>query len=182
MNKELIDAAENGDLRRVQNLLEAGADPNNARDVYDNTPLMFAAMRGHLHVVKKLIEVDADPNATGEQGDTPLMWAVRGEKKQFILPIVKALILAGAKLNTQTVYYLETALFWAVRFSYIPIIKELVKKGADPTLADYRGVAPINSPIYRQAVQELAEEEGLVQLMLHRNLPLGLGMNRYLYK
>ena len=180
MNQELIGAAANGDLRRVQDLLEAGADPNNARDAYNNTPLMLAAMRGHLHVVEKLLEENADPNEPGEQGDTPLMWAVRGDIQQFILPIVKALILAGADLNAQSIYFLETALLWAVRLGYIPIIKELVEAGANPTLADNRGVAPINSPIYRQAVQELAEEEGLVQLMLHRNLPLGI--NRYLYR
>lgn len=109
------------------------------------------------------------------------MWAVKGDIQQFILPIVKMLIAAGADLNTQTFYYLDTALLFAVRLGYIPIVQELVKAGADPTLANYRGEAPVNYPIYRQVAQELAEEQGLVELMLHRRLP-PLDINRYLYR
>ncbi len=43
MDRQLIRAATNGDLGLVQALLAEGVGPNNARDHYGNTPLMWAA-------------------------------------------------------------------------------------------------------------------------------------------
>ena len=195
MDRQLISAAKNGDLGLVQALLAEGVDPNNARDHHGNTPLMWAAnnnsddpeaeMGDNFSVVEELLDWNADPNLTGEEGQPTLMWAVRGGS----LPIIKALLAAGADPNIiQVGYPNDTALDWAVYFAsvrpgYIPIIKTLVKAGADPTLVNNRGEgAPVNNPFYQQAVQELAEEQGLIQLMMHRRDLPPLGIDRYLYR
>lgn len=196
MNRQLISAATNGNLGLVQALLAEGVDPNNARDHFGNTPLMWAAHNNsdndpeaatgdHFSVVEELLDWNADPNLTGEDGQPTLMWAVRGGS----LPIIKALLAAGADPNIiQVGYPNDTALDWAVSFAaerpgYIPIIKTLVKAGADPTLTNNRGEGPpVNNPFYQQAVQELAEEQGLIQLMMHRRDLPPLGIDRYLYR
>ena len=48
---ELLEAARNGDLIKVQTLLEKGANPN-AKDNNGWTPLHRAAFEGHVDVVR----------------------------------------------------------------------------------------------------------------------------------
>jgi len=48
---ELLEAAENGDLIKVQTALEKGANPN-AKDDDDLTPLHTAAYKGHFDVAR----------------------------------------------------------------------------------------------------------------------------------
>jgi len=68
---ELFVAARNGDLIKVQTLLENGADPN-AKDNAGHTPLHWAAHLGHVEIVELLLERGANPNAEDNYGSTPL--------------------------------------------------------------------------------------------------------------
>ena len=74
--KELIRAAEDGRLDLVQNLLQAGTDPD-AKSDDDVTVLMWAAARGHVEVVKLLLESGAEPNARTRKGRTAIEIAVQ---------------------------------------------------------------------------------------------------------
>ena len=65
----LIQAAEDGRLDLVRNLLQAGASAN-AKSDGDVTVLMWAAARGHVEVVKVLLESGAEPNARTRKGRT----------------------------------------------------------------------------------------------------------------
>jgi len=69
--KGLSRAAEDGRLALVQDLLQAGANPN-AKGEDDVTPLMWAAARGHVLVVKALLESGADLNARTRKGRTAI--------------------------------------------------------------------------------------------------------------
>jgi ankyrin repeat protein len=73
-DNELLEAAENGDLIKLQTALEKGANPN-TKDDDGWTPLHWAAYRGHVDVVRVLLERGADPNAKNNKGSTPLHWA-----------------------------------------------------------------------------------------------------------
>ncbi|MCW8868185.1 MAG: ankyrin repeat domain-containing protein, partial [Marinobacter sp.] len=59
----LVSAAGNGEKRRVQLLLSAGADVNTS-DQYGYTPVMRAAENGHLSVVKVLVAAGANVNVS----------------------------------------------------------------------------------------------------------------------
>ncbi|APR99103.1 ankyrin repeat domain-containing protein [Wolbachia endosymbiont of Folsomia candida] len=66
-NKELLAAAEAGNLGQVKESVELGADVN-AKDDKGNTSLNLAAERGHLDVVKFLIKNGADIKFKNREG------------------------------------------------------------------------------------------------------------------
>ena len=62
LNRELIEAAAEGDVRWVRKLLDRGADVN-ARGALGGTPLHWAAREGRLSVARLLLDRGADVNA-----------------------------------------------------------------------------------------------------------------------
>src|SRR6266540_6887564 len=57
----LMRAAESGDLKEVQTLLDRGADVN-AQGAAGHTALTLAAVAGHMEIVRALLKAGADPN------------------------------------------------------------------------------------------------------------------------
>jgi ankyrin repeat protein len=79
----LIDAAAEGDTRKVEDLLNRGANIEaHARD--DWTPLTIAAREGHYETVKLLLNKGAKVNAKEGGGHTPLFWAKKYNRQQVI--------------------------------------------------------------------------------------------------
>merc|ERR550514_2412950 len=72
----LHNAARDGDLEYIEELLEAGADVNE-KSANELTPLHWAAIQGHHHVVDVLLEAGADITAEDEIGQHPLHFAKR---------------------------------------------------------------------------------------------------------
>lgn len=72
----LCAASQNAQLRAVQTLLQAGADPNLA-DEEGCTPLMHAVMAQHAGVVKLLLEYGADPSAQDRSGRDAASYSTR---------------------------------------------------------------------------------------------------------
>lgn len=72
----LCAAAQNGQLRAVQTLLLAGANPNLA-DEDGCTPLIHAVMAQHVGLVKLLLQYGADPAARDETGRDAASYSAR---------------------------------------------------------------------------------------------------------
>lgn len=89
---DLSNAAAQGDLELVRQLLEAGADVNNT-DSWGHTPLMSASWGGHKEIVQVLLAHGANVNVTTSRGWTALRFATNLPHPE----IVELLKAAGAE-------------------------------------------------------------------------------------
>ena len=94
VDRSLIEAVENGDLKQVRQLLDSGANAN-VEDYAAHTPLYHAAQKGHLEIARLLIEDGADIDH--ESGDSPLLWACYYGHTDM----VKLLVENGADVNAK---------------------------------------------------------------------------------
>jgi quinoprotein dehydrogenase-associated probable ABC transporter substrate-binding protein len=97
LNEELDNALLASDMRRVEFLLDKGADGNKP-NVQGDRPLNIAALQKDPDLVKILLDHHADVNGRGEQGMTPLLEAVM----QDDVPTLKVLLAHGADREART--------------------------------------------------------------------------------
>jgi ankyrin repeat protein len=76
LDENLLRAASEGKAKKVQSLLEAGADVNAKNDT-DMTALMLAAGSGHTEIVQNLLDAGAKLNVKDMVGKTALMRATQ---------------------------------------------------------------------------------------------------------
>lgn len=111
LNEDLLFAAESGDHKRVEELLDAGADIH-LFDELSKSALHYAVEGGHRRLVHFLLTNGADVNAhvSDDAGDTPITIAAY----QGHYAITKLLLKAGADPYI-TAWMGSDALDYAVR-------------------------------------------------------------------
>lgn len=135
----LYAAAEKGDSKAVQTLLDEGARP----DVVNTagwTPLMIAAANRHDHVATVLLERGADPNIPNLLGRSALMFASRYGNEG----LVKALLQHGADPDCVPITRDPGALGIAAANGHAEIVGLLLDAGASPDVADTAGRTPVD--------------------------------------
>jgi len=143
INTALIYASREGQIEMVKMLLEEEGADVNARNRYDNTPLMIAIRNGHTEIARMLIDRGADVNIKSNDGKTALLWAsLRGQTE-----IVRLLIQNGADVSVKKDNDGNTALLWASRNSHIEIAELLSRRIADVIVRDNEGRTPLMEAI-----------------------------------
>jgi uncharacterized protein len=147
----LMLTAYTGNPDGVRELLAAGADPN-ASQIRGQTALMWAASEGHTEAIRLLIDAGANLEATSiastrperrpAGGFTALLFAAR----QGYLDTARALIDAGAEVNHVGADGTSPLLIAIVNGRY-ELASMLLEHGADPSLADDKGRAPLYAVI-----------------------------------
>jgi ankyrin repeat protein len=144
----LMLAAKNGDIDRVEALLEAGADVNRTNK-NGGTPLMYAVLSGKLELVELLLNKGARMDHTAKNGWGALMVAVT----KGYTDITSQLLSMGADANLPDVYG-WTPLMRAVFEKRTKIVRILL---ADPrTNPDLQGENGITA-LHIAASQGLTE-------------------------
>jgi ankyrin repeat protein len=124
INGDLLRAVDQGDLAKVKDLLENGADIN--AQSTQGTPLSLASFNGQIEIVKFLIEKGADVDVKDNAGWSPLIWASATNHAE----IAKLLIDKGAQINEKNNQG-QTPLMFASKWGYIEIVKLLIDKEAE---------------------------------------------------
>jgi bla regulator protein blaR1 len=125
LDRELVEAAQNGDLEDVKDLIEAGASVD-AEVQGDGSPLIAAARANRLPVVLELLNRGADVNLAVLGDGNPLIAAAAAGAEK----IVDLLLSRGAAIDLM-VPGDENALIQAAGNGHFAIVKMLVDRGAD---------------------------------------------------
>lgn len=140
--KEIFEAAEQGNLEKVQELVERAPELVKARDTEDETPLHKAAAAGHVAIVEFLLSKGADIDAWNNAHQNPLLHAAYYGKA----PVVKLLLDKGANFKERDRYG-RTVLHYPVRAGHRDVVEILVGKGMDITGEDGMGVSSLRFAI-----------------------------------
>ena len=125
LDRALLEAAEEGDVQGINDLLAAGADVNAPVDG-DGSALIVAARRGRVDIVRLLLDRGADPNLGVEGDGSAIIMAAR----EGHIPVVELLLQRGAYVN-QPVDGDQNALIQASGAGRLEMVKLLVASGAD---------------------------------------------------
>ena len=135
---ELIDAAENGDIDFVRQLLDQGAEfPDiNIQNRFGSTALMEASSNGNIEIVRLLLANGADPHI---RGGWPLrMTALIEAAGRGQTEVVELLLDNGVDLDIQNELG-YTALFMASLHGRSDTVQLLLNRGADANILDEHG-------------------------------------------
>ena len=133
---EFVAAAREGDIARVQILLDQGVDPD-ARDEKGATALHYAAAYGQVDLVQILVEHGADVQARGPIGNTALIYAAQEGHTE----VVRILVEHGADPQTPNDYN-STAPKLAVGHGYRDIV-QILRESPAPQGLDLAGIIPV---------------------------------------
>jgi len=125
-NLELIQAAKDGDVRTVENLLSDSTNVD-SKDKKGATALNWAATNGHTEVVKLLLENGADVDIRQTSGETAL-WVASWKGPT---EAVRLLLENGADVNLSQTETGITPLWIASQEGYSQIVKLLLESGSD---------------------------------------------------
>ncbi len=133
---QLIEASRDGDVEKVKELLEAGADANSATEMLGVTALCVAALNGEMGIVEILLENGADVDFMDDIGWTALNWAISYTLASIVrrTEAVKILLRAGADVNIDMKE--SRVLNSAVCMGDAEIVKILLEAGADINFVD----------------------------------------------
>ena len=123
--RALFEAAEQGDLDEINELINAGADVNGTLPG-DGSALIAAARHNHFAAARLLLDRGAKPDLPVEGDGSPLI-AAAGEGDT---EIVGLLLDRGASID-QVVPGDENALIQASANGHLPVVRLLVTRGAD---------------------------------------------------
>ena len=133
LNRALLEASEDGELKDVEELLAAGADINGIVEG-DGTALIVAASAGNKPVVQFLLQQGADPNVAARGDGNALIKAAQEGNAE----IVDLLLNSGARVN-EIVAGDENALIKASGSGHVDVVRLLLSRGADVNMRVWSG-------------------------------------------
>ncbi len=88
--KEMLGAAQTGDLELVRYHIRMGEDPNYQHPEFMTTPLIESAQYGHVEIVTFLLANGADPEIKAGFGSETAMSVAKAHRQQAVVDLLKA--------------------------------------------------------------------------------------------
>jgi len=142
LDRELIAAAERGDLPSVQRLIARGANVN-ALDEKHDSAFLIAAARGQTAVVKATLAAGADLKSTNRYGGTGLIPACHYGHLETVKLLLTTRIDVNHVNNLGWTALLEAVILGNEGTAQTEIVRLLLARGADPKIADRDGVTAL---------------------------------------
>jgi ankyrin repeat protein len=152
-------ASKNGNATIIQQLVNAGADPNDVLYTVNagETPLMLAARSGQSDAVQALLNAGASITARESwNGQSALMWAAAEGHGAVVETLLERGADLSARSNSGT-----TPLLFAVRKGSLESVRVLVSAGGDVNATRPDGASPL-------LVAVINGHEDIVELLLAR--------------
>lgn len=132
--QELLVAAAEGDVDKVQGLLRDGVDAN-AINVLGRTAIISAAWRGHHRIVREFLNAGVEIDAADNQGRTALTWAAINGYPNIVDTLLEEAALVDVRDDKGL-----TPLIRAAWNGHEKIVRFLIENGANISAADDRGI------------------------------------------
>ncbi|CAF0984861.1 unnamed protein product [Adineta steineri] len=160
IHEELVKAAANGDLKRVEDLLKR---PNiDVNGIFaGHTALQAAAQNGHKQIIHLLIKDNANLEIEDKDGDRAVHHAAFGNEPEILELLAKA----GADLNVRNKRR-QTPLHIGVCKGHFDVCKILLSNGAHAGIQDSDGDTPLHDAISKR-------RDDLINILLENNADVG---------
>ncbi len=139
---EIVKAIRSNNVEALKELL-INYKEINLLDQNNDTPLMVAAQTPYPHMIDLLIAHGANPNTANSYDGTPLTFAIAYK----CLPVIEALLKAGAHVNLKHNLFKINILKDAVKTADPNIICAIIKKGA---IVDYAFYLKMQKKAFKQ--------------------------------
>ncbi len=154
---EIHEAAKEGNLRKIKNLLKKDPGLLEKKDKYKRTSLHWAGKFGLVEVTEYLLEENAQVNVKDERGNTPAHLAAMYNNRD----VLEILISRGTDLTEKNDDG-DTALHLASKFGSEDTVGLLLSAGAEKNLQNNMGDTPVHLAVHHHHshVVELLTEQG----------------------
>jgi ankyrin repeat protein len=136
----------------IDDLIEAGADPNLASPLTGQTPLIATAAFGYQNIVLKLIKACADLESRNNNGFTALMFATGNSKFGVVCELLKAKADPNAQANNG-----YSSLMLACEYDLPSVCSALIDHGVDIFATDNCNDSAISAAAYRNSLASMAK-------------------------
>ncbi|MEE6464274.1 hypothetical protein FKM82_006222 [Ascaphus truei] len=150
LNEELVKAAANGDVAKVEDLLKR-QDVDVNGQCAGHTAMQAASQNGHVDILKLLLKQNVDVEAEDKDGDRAVHHAAFGDEGA----VIEVLHRGGADLNARNKRR-QTPLHIAVNKGHLQVVKTLLDFGCHPSLQDSEGDTPLHDAISKKRDDILA--------------------------
>ncbi|KAM6948875.1 E3 ubiquitin-protein ligase mib1 isoform 4-T4 [Aplochiton taeniatus] len=151
INEELVKAAANGDLAKVEDILKRPEVDVNGQCA-GHTAMQAASQNGHVDVLKLLLKHNVDLEAEDKDGDRAVHHASFGDEGS----VIEVLQRGGADLNARNKRR-QTPLHIAVNKGHLQVVKTLLDFGCHPSLQDKDGDTPLHEALRHHTLSQLRQ-------------------------
>lgn len=134
-SQDVFEASRNGNVERLEELVELNSDTINSLNEYGFSPLIIACYRNRIETVRFLIKHGANLESSSQEGTAILGACYKGQTE-----IVKELLTAGANPDVSNGDG-TTPLMFAVQSGNVSLVRLLLKHGSDEKVKDKRGLS-----------------------------------------
>ncbi|EHB12678.1 E3 ubiquitin-protein ligase MIB1 [Heterocephalus glaber] len=151
LNEELVKAAANGDVAKVEDLLKR-PDVDVNGQCAGHTAMQAASQNGHVDILKLLLKQNVDVEAEREGGRrASFLKSAFGDEGA----VIEVLHRGSADLNARNKRR-QTPLHIAVNKGHLQVVKTLLDFGCHPSLQDSEGDTPLHDAISKKRDDILA--------------------------